>query len=283
MTARPRIGFTADNWLLYATGGLAVTDLTAKFLWGDTFNAAELEAATFSKIKAGYAIGGGVEAALGTHWTAKAEYLYVSFGKETAFGSMADQNNPGQVFTHSADLKAGIIRVGANYPVLIETEIRPRAEHAAPRWSTGDVMKKLLLGSAALLALSAASTAGAADLMPYKASPTPVLWNWSGLYIGGHVGSAVGLNNVADPLGPSIFGDNIHSPGYFGGGQIGYNWQAAASSWVFGIEADASLANLDGTNTCYAFSGSFTSLNCRAHTSAFGTMTARAGLAFGPA
>ena len=138
-------------------------------------------------------------------------------------------------------------------------------------------MKKTLLGSIALLAI-AASNAHAADL----AVSAPARWTWSGFYVGGHVGSAMGLNTIANPLGPSIYGDRIHSPGYLGGGQVGVNWQAADSIWVVGLEADASLANLDGTNTCYAVSGVFNSLNCRAHTSAFGTVTGRTGFAFGP-
>ncbi|MCL2429102.1 MAG: outer membrane beta-barrel protein, partial [Alphaproteobacteria bacterium] len=90
------------------------------------------------------------------------------------------------------------------------------------------------------------------------------------------------LSNVNDPLGPSIFGDGVHSPGFFGGGQVGYNWQAPGSSLVWGIEADASLADFDGTNTCYAVSGTFTSFNCRTHTDAFGTAAGRVGWAFGP-
>lgn len=112
-TARPRIGLAANNWLFYVTGGLAVTDLSATFLWGDSFGAAE--SGTFNKIKTGWVAGGGVETAIGAHWTLKAEYLYVSFGSETATGSMALQAFPGQVFTHTADLKASIARVGANY------------------------------------------------------------------------------------------------------------------------------------------------------------------------
>jgi len=145
-------------------------------------------------------------------------------------------------------------------------------------------MKKLLLGSVALFAIAAAHSAGAADLRPaYKAPPpAPVLYNWSGFYIGGHIGSALGLNDIDNPLGPSIFGDKVRSPGPFGGGQIGFNWQAPGSSFVFGVEADGSFGNLDGTNTCYAFSGTFDSFNCRAHTDAFGTLTARLGVAFGP-
>ena len=90
-------------------------------------------------------------------------------------------------------------------------------------------MKKFLLGSVALLAVAASGAAGAADLRPVYKAPPPVLWNWSGFYIGGHIGSALGLNNMSDPLGPSIFGDHIRSPGYFGGGQIGYNWQTPGS------------------------------------------------------
>ena len=75
----------------------------------------------------------------------------------------------------------------------------------------------------------------------------------------GHIGSAMGLNTIANPLGPSIYGDHVHSPGYLGGVQVGVNWQATNSIWVVGLEADASLANLDGTNTCYAVSGVFNS------------------------
>ncbi|MGA3309848.1 MAG: outer membrane beta-barrel protein [Xanthobacteraceae bacterium] len=143
-------------------------------------------------------------------------------------------------------------------------------------------MHKIPIGFAAAAVLI--GTPVLAAEMPLKAPAPlpPVLWSWTGFYIGGHIGSAMGLNNIADPLGPSIFGDLVHSPGFFGGGQIGYNWQAPNSNWVFGIEADASLANLDGTNTCYAFSGTFTSFNCRAHTDAFGTFTGRVGWAFGP-
>jgi hypothetical protein len=51
---------------------------------------------------------------------------------------------------------------------------------------------------------------------------------------------------------------------------IGYNWQKGAT--VFDVEADANWANVDGTTTCYAFSGFFVSANCRAHTDAFETL-----------
>ena len=94
------------------------------------------------------------------------------------------------------------------------------------------MMKRLFTG-ASLLVFASSAFAADMSVVPLKA-PAPAAWSWSGLYIGVHMGSAMGLSNVNDPLGPSIFGDQIHSPGLFGGGQIGFNWQAPSSSWVFG-------------------------------------------------
>ena len=91
---------------------------------------------------------------------------------------------------------------------------------------------KLLSGvasSALVLVIGFAGGASAADLAVRAQPPAPA-WSWAGLYFGVHIGSAMGLNTVNDPFGPSIFGDQIHSPGYFGGAQIGFNWQAPGSS-----------------------------------------------------
>jgi hypothetical protein len=89
-------------------------------------------------------------------------------------------------------------------------------------------------------------------------APAPSGWMvWTGLYIGGHVGAASAITNFSDPSGPSIFGDRVRTPGFLAGAQIGYNWEAPNSPWVFGLEADLSRLNSDGTNTCLAFSGAF--------------------------
>ena len=55
-------------------------------------------------------------------------------------------------------------------------------------------MKKLLLAMASLVALGVAAPASAAD-MPVKAAPPPPvapIYNWTGFYIGAHVGGARG-------------------------------------------------------------------------------------------
>jgi len=96
-------------------------------------------------------------------------------------------------------------------------------------------MKKTLLAGFVLSAF-AASSAMAADLARpvYKAAPAP-LFNWTGFYVGGHGGYG-----WADDA-------NLSPKGWFGGGQVGYNWQYAPN-WVFGVEADISGSDISETN-----------------------------------
>jgi len=119
------------------------------------------------------------------------------------------------------------------------------------------------------LALAALPTAAAAqDLPPF---------DWSGFYAGVHGGAGLDLANVEDPFGPSIFGDTVRTTGLLGGAQAGYNWQLGAA--VVGLEADVSLADMYGTNTCFAYSGFYVSSYCTARIDALGTVAGRLGWA----
>jgi hypothetical protein len=82
-------------------------------------------------------------------------------------------------------------------------------------------------------------------------------YDWRGFYLGAHLGGALSLSDVGDPFGASLYGDTVRSPGPIAGGQVGYNWQYGRG--LIGIEADASWADLFGTETCFAYSG-FTSV-----------------------
>src|SRR3981081_3617030 len=66
------------------------------------------------------------------------------------------------------------------------------------RWRL-TLMKKFLLGTVALVALGAAAPAMAADLAarPYTKAPAYAapIYNWTGFYIGGHVGGAFHRDN----------------------------------------------------------------------------------------
>lgn len=116
-TTRGRVGYAVKNWLVFATGGAAFTNLSGNFSFSDTF-AAATESASFSSTKAGYVVGAGVEAGLWDQWTVKVEYLYVDFGTISATSNNLNAFAtafPTKVFTHSVDLKANIARVGLNY------------------------------------------------------------------------------------------------------------------------------------------------------------------------
>jgi opacity protein-like surface antigen len=116
LTARPRIGFIASNsWLFYATGGLAATQLQTDFSFVNNIGAEE--SGRLNKLKAGYAVGGGVEAPLSGKLSIKADYLHIGFS-DTAGQSTTNNlltTYPSQVFQHSGDLKADLFRVGLNY------------------------------------------------------------------------------------------------------------------------------------------------------------------------
>ena len=89
--------------------------------------------------------------------------------------------------------------------------------------------------------------ASAADLAPYTKAPVMVqpLYNWAGLYVGGHIGGSWSDQVWTNTANTTFFGDlapgqgfGQHGSGVFGGGQIGYNWQA--SNFVFGLEGTVS-------------------------------------------
>jgi outer membrane immunogenic protein len=120
-TARPRIGYATGHALLYATAGLAMTNVNYQEVFTDTFAAAR-ENGGVNQHKTGWAGGFGVEYQLPSkkHWSVKGEYLYTDFGRTTTTsnnltGTPVGVFGTGNVFTHSLGLHANIIRGGVNY------------------------------------------------------------------------------------------------------------------------------------------------------------------------
>jgi outer membrane immunogenic protein len=108
-------------------------------------------------------------------------------------------------------------------------------------------MKSFLLTTVGLVALvGMAAPASAAD-MAVKApppAPLPVIYNWSGFYIGGNGGWGQSRNcwDFVDVTGFAVASGCRERSGGLAGGQIGYRWQA--SQWVFGLEAQGDWADL---------------------------------------
>jgi outer membrane immunogenic protein len=110
------------------------------------------------------------------------------------------------------------------------------------------MMKKRLLVGALLIAAS--GPAFAADLSKpapvYTKAPPPMIYNWSGFYIGVNGGGAWGRSSFAFPATGTTMGDFNTSGGLIGG-TVGFNWQSGPV--VFGVEGDGDWANIKGTGS----------------------------------
>jgi outer membrane immunogenic protein len=123
--------------------------------------------------------------------------------------------------------------------------------------------RSFLAAAVAISAISSISSATAADLAPrvYTKAPPPVVYDWTGFYIGGNVGYSWGKSSDTSTLtngpGTVFFGSagSSNLDGVVGGGQIGYNWQM--QNWVWGLEADIQGTGEEGSRvfTCGLGSG----------------------------
>src|SRR5882757_5496350 len=77
----------------------------------------------------------------------------------------------------------------------------------------------------------------------YKAPAVAPVTNWSGWYVGGHVGYLWGETTVWDD--GFLLEKDAKTNGFIGGLLTGYNLQSGA--WVFGGEADFGWTNARGT------------------------------------
>ena len=124
-TVRGRIGVTAtDRVLLYVTGGFAALRMDFRQTFSEppftTPPDGTPQVAMFSKTKAGWTIGAGVEASLWGNWSVKAEYLYAQFDGETVSGSFTGGVGVprGATLANSVnDIHFQVARVGLNYRI----------------------------------------------------------------------------------------------------------------------------------------------------------------------
>ncbi len=99
-TVRGRLGYAAGRFMPFVTGGAAFGDIQAStpgFPQG-------------SADRTGWTVGGGLEAALAGHWTAKVEYLYVDLGSFNC-----GLNCGAGLTTDNVSFQANLLRAGVNY------------------------------------------------------------------------------------------------------------------------------------------------------------------------
>ena len=134
-------------------------------------------------------------------------------------------------------------------------------------------MKKLLLGAAALIAFAAPAAAADIPARTYSKAPAytapAVVYNWTGFYIGGHLGGAFAGDN-------SLQSSDAR---FLGGVQAGFGYQFA-QNWVIGAEAQYSWLN-GGNNNGVLFPGG--TLVTGSNNNQLGSVTGRVGYTWGPA
>jgi outer membrane immunogenic protein len=151
------------------------------------------------------------------------------------------------------------------------------------------LMKKWGLGLLGLTLTSvvAVASANAADM--YRAPEPvvggykdgPVLYNWSGFYVGIQGGGAWGDSIQTFNAGVGAIGSTrrFDISGGEGGGTLGYNWQGIWNPHlVLGIEADFSGSNIKGNTVSTATYGCGT--GCSTNVESFGTVRGRLGYAW---
>ena len=99
-TVRGRLGYAADRFMPYITGGAAFGNIKASV---PGF-------AQTSSDNSGWTIGAGLEAAFAPNWTAKVEYLYVNLGSFNC-----GLNCGGGLATDNVSFHANLLRAGVNY------------------------------------------------------------------------------------------------------------------------------------------------------------------------
>jgi outer membrane immunogenic protein len=152
-------------------------------------------------------------------------------------------------------------------------------------------MRKIFLAIAAALAGTAAPSAHAADLPLKTETPFAARFNWTGCYLGGHLGGGFARKDITDPvqlvqdsflgLGstPDVTTVGPAPKGVVIGGQIGCDYQFAPS-WVIGIEGAVSGSTMKGSRTVGLPLGNPDTALVQAKTDFLTSVTARVGYAF---
>ncbi len=140
-------------------------------------------------------------------------------------------------------------------------------------------MKRFLLAAVGLLALGMAAPASAADMAvrapPPPPAPLPVIYDWSGFYVGANGGwgqsrNCVDFNGI---VGTVISDGCRERSGGLAGGQFGYRWQAG--TWVFGLEGQADWADLTSSRVSV-----FLPISTSTKTDGIGLLTGQIGWAW---
>jgi len=143
-------------------------------------------------------------------------------------------------------------------------------------------MRKLLAAAVSFAAITMAAAPVSAADMAVKArpvAPLPMIYDWSGFYIGANGGWGQSRNcwDFVTAAGAIVTDACADRSGGLIGGQLGYRWQA--STWVFGLEGQGDWADLSSTRISLINPA----LSTRVRTDGIGLITGQIGYAWNAA
>jgi outer membrane immunogenic protein len=104
-SVRGRLGYAFQNWLFYATGGVAWANIKEIYT-SPFFGVSE----TISDTRTGWTVGAGVEYAFAPNWVGRIEYRYADFGTLTNLPVITFSG-----FTESHKITENTVRGGIGY------------------------------------------------------------------------------------------------------------------------------------------------------------------------
>jgi outer membrane immunogenic protein len=129
-------------------------------------------------------------------------------------------------------------------------------------------MKNQLLSGVAVVTFAF----GNAAVVAPAAAQQPLPVNWTGFYLGGHLGGGQAKFETNDHAGRPFV--ETKPSGFVGGVHAGYNWQM--NSFVFGLEGDIDGASWDERQRNFPTDGRFIDIKVKM----FASLRGRVGLAF---
>jgi outer membrane immunogenic protein len=134
---------------------------------------------------------------------------------------------------------------------------RGQLRSASARLAASAALLATGLATSALFAPAQAADMGVPSRSYYPAPPPPAIYDWTGFYVGGHIGGGMLVDSVSQngvsPGGFNLVGSgNLRPAGVIGGAQIGANYEFAP--WVVGVEGSWTDSAITG-NTLFGCTG----------------------------
>ena len=243
---RARLGYAWNRLLFYGAGGVALAKFNLQsnlagvmpdpnpanfFTYPDSlfYYAAAKDRST---TQVGWTLGGGLEYAVNSNWSVRAEYRYSDFGH---IAETPTSFSDGMEYYHGdRHVTQNQVQVGFSY----------RFAAPDPEPAPGNLIVK---GPTVGASLPLPSSAGAPPKAPTPAVPLVV--DWTGFYVGGQTGYAYGDNHggynyeapgltTTLPSSGALIGD---AQGVIVGAHLGYNLEF--DKWLVGFEGE-----VDGTS-----------------------------------